>query len=305
MMIEDLKKLDKNYRQSRLVLDNITIIIPTLGRPILESCFQSIVEGCNWPGQIIVVDQGSNPSVASWLGKMESLGISILHILSSQRGRASAVNRGLEQLKTQFVAITDDDCFVDVDWLTNMTKQLVENPQTIVTGSVVQAGEHEVLSVVTSKKPAIYYRPRLKFDSMSGGNMGTSKDVLNRVGLFDEDRRLRCAEDGEWAYRALRIGVPIIYKPEVRVYHYGWRDKNQRAAQYRTYARSHGAFYGKYLRKGDWFIALRVIVHHLRAFRRWLRGFTGGNWEHALSGRAYVTGLLPGIITGFGKGKVQ
>jgi GT2 family glycosyltransferase len=305
MLAEGLKKLDENCKQSRPILGNITIIIPTLGRPILESCFQSIVEGSSWPGNIIVVDQGSNPSVVSWLEKLESFGINSLHMLSSQRGRASAVNRGLEKLKTPFVAITDDDCLVDVEWLTIMTKHLIENPLAIVTGSVEPAGEHEVLSVVTSKKPAIYYRPRLKFDSMSGGNMGSSMAVIKRVGLFDEDHRLCCAEDGEWAYRALRSGIPIIYAPDVSVRHYGWRDKNQRAAQYKTYAHSHGAFYGKYLRKGDWFIALRVIVHHLRAFRRWLSGFTGGNREHALSGRAYVTGLLPGIITGFGKGKVQ
>jgi GT2 family glycosyltransferase len=305
MMIQGLKKLDKNYKQPRPILNNITIVIPTLGRPILESCLQSIVEGSTWPAQIIVVDQSSSAEVAALLDKLKTIGMRILHMPSSQRGRASAVNRGFEQLKTPFVAVTDDDCFVGVDWVGNMTKNLTENPQAIVSGRVDPAGEEEVLAVVTSQKPATYYRPRLKFDSMSGGNMGTSMAVIKRVGLFDEDHRLRCAEDGEWAYRALRCGIPIIYAPDVSVEHHGWRNTEQRVAQYRTYARSHGAFYGKYLRKGDWFIALRVIVHHLRAFRRWFRGFTGGSREHALAGRAYVTGLLPGIITGFGKGKVQ
>ena len=304
-MIESLKKLDKNYKQSRPILDNITIIIPTLGRPILESCLQSIVDGSCWPGQIIVVDQSSNPSVASWLEKLESFGISNLHMPSSQRGRASAVNRGLEQLKTSFVAITDDDCFVDIDWVKNMTKHLIENPRAIVSGRVDPAGEQEVLAVTTSQKPAIYRRPRLKFDSMSGGNMGTSIDVIKCVGLFDEDHRLRCAEDGEWAYRSLRSGIPIIYAPDISVNHYGWRNTEQRVAQYKNYARSHGAFYGKYLRKGDWFIALRVVTHHLRALRRWLGGFISGNRELALLGRSYVTGLLPGIITGFGRENMQ
>ena len=291
--------------EPRPILDDITIVIPTLGRPTLENCLKSIAEGSCWPEQIIVVDQGSNPEVSNWLNSLKTFGIPVFHISSSQHGRASAVNRGFEKLETLFVAVTDDDCFVDIDWLKNMAKRLSENPDSIITGRVDPAGDHEVMAVVRRNHPAIYLRPGLKFDPMSGGNMGTSFDVIERVGFFDEDPRLRCAEDGEWAYRALRSGVPIVYAPEVSLEHHGWRNKNQRIDQYRTYARSHGAFYGKYLRKGDWFIALRAFVHHLRAFKRLLRGRFNGNQEQALLGRSYVTGLLPGIIAGFGKAKVQ
>jgi GT2 family glycosyltransferase len=126
-------------------------------------------------------------------------------------------------------------------------------------------------------------------------------DVIERIGMFDEDPRLRTAEDCEWSYRALRSGVTVIYAPDVAVRHYGWRDERGRTAQYRSYGRSHGGFYGKYLRRGDWFIALRVVIHLLRALRRWLRGTIGGNRELALLGRAYVTGLVPGIISGWRK----
>ncbi len=134
--------------------------------------------------------------------------------------------------------------------------------------------------------------------------MGTSMAVSERVELFDEDPRLRCAEDGEWAYRAIRSGVSIIYPPEVSVRHFGWRDPSQQAAQYRTYARRHGAFYGKYLRNGDWFIALRLTMHHVRALRRMLRGAITGGREQSLHGRAYLTGFLPGIIDRLGKSKL-
>jgi hypothetical protein len=71
---------------------------------------------------------------------------------------------------------------------------------------------------------------------------------------------------------------------------------------YKDYARSHGGFYGKHLRKGDWFIALRAVIHHLRALRRWMRGVVFGDREMVLIGRAYFTGLLPGIIAGLRNG---
>lgn len=282
----------------RPVLNDITIVIPTLGRPILETCLNWIVAGSAWPGRLIVIDQGSNAQIVTWIETIRVMGIIVHHIPSSQQGRAAGVNRGLERVKTRFVAVTDDDCFVDANWLRNMESSLVRNPQAIITGRVEPLGDKEVLAVSTSQSPTIYRRPRLTFDPMSGGNMGTSIDVIKHVGLFDEDARLRCAEDGDWAYRALRYGFPIIYAPEVLVFHYGWRDKSQRASQYKAYARSHGAFYGKHLRKGDWFIALRAIIHYLRALRRWLRSTIDGNQELAIYSRAYLTGLLPGIIAG-------
>ena len=118
------------------------------------------------------------------------------------------------------------------------------------------------------------------------------------MGLFDEDLRLQMAEDGEFAYRALRSGTPIIYAPDVCVRHFGWRDEDQRVRQYADYARSHGGFYGKYLRQGDWFIAARALAHHIRAIRHWLRGARVKDPEMARIGKSYLFGLIPGIISG-------
>ena len=57
------------------------------------------------------MEQGSNPDVVDWLKRVQELGITVKHIRSSQRGRSAGINRGLEQVDTRFVAITDDDCF--------------------------------------------------------------------------------------------------------------------------------------------------------------------------------------------------
>ncbi len=295
------KKLIVSDIEPKPVLDDVTVVIPTLGRAILEESIHWIAAGSAWPGALIIVDQGTNQNVSSWLRALKSLGFPVVHLPSTQRGRAAGVNRGLEQVGSHFVAITDDDCFVAVDWLELMVSRLRENPEAIVTGRVDPAGE-DLIVVVTSRTPAVYVKPRLKFDSLSGGNMGTSMAVIKRVGFFDEDPLLRTAEDGEWAYRALKGGVPIIYAPEVTVKHFGWRDETKRGIQYQEYAHSHGGFYGKYIRKGDWFIALRALFHHIRALRRWMRGTVTGNDELAIYGRAYLIGLLPGIIASFRKG---
>jgi GT2 family glycosyltransferase len=279
------------------VLDDISIVIPTLGRAILEQSLFWILVGNAWPGCLIVVEQGADPDVARWLKRVGEIGVRVKHILSTQRGRSAGINRGLEQADTRFVCITDDDCFVGKEWLHGMATRLRLSPEAVVTGRVEAAGEDMVV-VVNSTVPAIQRKPRLKFDSMSGGNMGTSLNVFRKAGLFQEDPVMATAEDAEWGYRALRKGIPIHYEPEVMVAHYGWRDEGKRIEQYRHYALSHGGFYGKYLRKGDLFILARAAGHFFRALRRWVRGLLQGDAELAMLGKSYCMNLLPGILAG-------
>jgi GT2 family glycosyltransferase len=283
--------------ESKPVLEDISVVIPTLGRSILEQSLYWILQGNNWPACLIVVEQNSNPEVAAWLKRLQEIGIRVKHILSNQRGRSAGINRGLEQADTRFVAITDDDCFVAQDWLSTMAGKLRLNPEAVVTGRVEAAGEDMVV-VVTSIIPSVQQRPRLKYDSMSGGNMGTSLAVFKKVGLFEEDPVMATAEDAEWSYRALRKGVSLRYEPDVVVAHFGWRDVGKRVEQYRHYALSHGGFYGKYLRRGDLFILARAVGHFIRALRRWIHGRLKGDGELALLGRAYCLNLLPGIRAG-------
>lgn len=279
------------------ILEDITVVIPTLGRPILEQCLYWILRGSAWPAGLIVVEQGANPQVDNWLECVRKMGIPVRHILSTQRGRSAGINRGLEQTRTRFVAITDDDCFVEESWLSNMADKLRRYPQAVITGRVEAAGQ-DILIVVTSLTPSIQHRPRLKFDSMSGGNMGAALDTFRKVGLFEEDPVMNTAEDAEWAYRALRKGVSIRYEPDVVLAHFGWRDTGRRLEQYRDYALSHGGFYGKYLRRGDLFILARAGAHLGRALRWWVRGIVARNMELAILGKAYFLNLLPGIWAG-------
>jgi glycosyltransferase involved in cell wall biosynthesis len=283
----------------RPILEDISIIIPTLGRPILEQCLYWIAAGSAWPANLIVIDQGSNEDVKAWIQYLLGLGLNIHHYPVKPQGRKSpAINLGLKLVTTRFFTITDDDCFVDANWLVNMSKNLRQYGDSVVTGRVETNGD-DIVNEVSSSIPAVYRKPRLKFDSMSGGNMGTSMTVIEIAGAFDIDPCLKNAEDAEWSYRVLRKGVPIVYAPDVCVRHVGWRDPAKRVEQYTNYAISHGGFYGKYIRKGDFFILVRAVFHHARAFRRWLFGKVKGDQESALLGKIYFTNLFRGILAGF------
>jgi len=280
------------------VLSDVTVVIPTVGRPMLEGCLEAIVSGDAWPARLIVVDQSNSPEVARLIAQVRSTGLNAEHQPSSGRGTAAATNRGIEQVRTRYVAVTHDDCRPNPDWLRRMTNRLHETTESITTGSV-KAEENEVApSLTSSMEAATYVRPLLTRDPLFPANMGFAVSLIDRLGLFDEDDILRFAEDAEWSYRALRSGVRIHFAPEVGVTHLAWRDARQRAITYRGYARSQGAFYGKYIRKGDWFILIRAIYDLLRGLWIAIRALATRNTELSAIGHAYLTQLLPGILSG-------
>jgi GT2 family glycosyltransferase len=277
----------------------ITLLIPTLGRDILRGTLESVLAGDRWPGRLILVDQGSTPGTAALAEELRQRGLDVLYVHSVRVGKSHALNLGIEQVQSRFVVITDDDCEAASDWIARLGDRLRRHAPAIVTGRV-DAEEGEVqLSVVTSEVEAVQRRPALRFDRLCGGKLGMPIEAARRVGPFTEMHAMRNAEDTEFAYRALRAGVPIVYAPEVAVCHRGWRDEAQREDRYRSYARSHSAFFGWYLRQGDRFMILRITVHLLRSLRRWVVGAMTGDRESARNGKAYLTEFLPGLREGW------
>jgi GT2 family glycosyltransferase len=277
----------------------LTVVIPTLGRVLLRRCLESLAAGSVRPAEVVVVDQGRVPEIEHLAREYSDGGLRVTYIPSIQTGRSAGLNTGIARVRTTYVAITDDDCVVAPEWAARIVAHLRALPRTIVTGRVEAGDGDVVLSVSTSTEPDLQRRPRLRFDRLSGGNMALPLSLLQELGPFEEDPCMRTAEDAEYAYRALRAGVTLAYVPDAVVSHLGWRDAAARDAQYRSYGFSQGGFYGRYLRQGDMFIALRMSLHLFRSTKRWVAGVLRRDRDLASNGRAYAAGLLPGVVAGW------
>ena len=283
------------------VAAEVSVVIPTLGRPILAQALEALARGTRRPAEVLVVDQGRSEKIARIIEGVRRRGLlAVEHLPMDGRGRAVGVNEGVRQARTPFVLVTDDDCIVEPEWVEAMAAALATHPGALVTGRVEAWEDGRVPVVVTARTRFVQRRPRLTFDSLSGGNMGAARRVLEELGGLDEDPLSATAEDAELAYRALRAGVPLVYEPASGVAHVDWREGEARKEQVRSYARSHGAFYGKYLRKGDAFIGVRLGVHLLRSGVRWVRGLLRRDPELAANGWLYLTRLPGGVRAGFG-----
>ena len=283
----------------RAIAADVTVVVPTVGRELMEGCLDSIAAGTVWPAEVIVVDQGGTPLIDPWIDQLTRSGLSITHVRSDETGIAAGTNRGLERVRTPFVATTHDDCRVRADWLESISRRVRTVGDAILTGRVEPEGQGLVLTIVTSAYPRTYTKPLIDRDVLFPPNMAFPIRVLERIGYLDEHASLRLAgEDNEWAYRALRAGIPIVYDPEIAVVHLAWQDPRRRKDLYRRYARGQGSFYGKYLRRGDPFILRRALRDLLRAPWLVLRGAVTKNAELLAMGLGDVTGLPAGVLAG-------
>jgi GT2 family glycosyltransferase len=278
-------------------IEDLTVVIPTLGRATLGDAAESVALGGAWPAHVILVDQSEREDVTRVARTLERLGIPVDVVRTPRTGPAAARNRGIERVTTRWLAFNDDDQRVGADWLESMHRRLLEHPGAVVTGMVAPGGPR-VPSSTNDAAPMVHTRPLLRRDPLFSGNMAASLEVFQEVGPFDERSPLNGAEDNDWGYRALRSGVPIVYAPEVVVTHLDWRDEAEIAATYRRYARAQGAFYGKHLRRGDPFIALRAARDLARGPWLLLRAVVTHDRPLAVLGRTEIAGILPGILQG-------
>jgi GT2 family glycosyltransferase len=283
----------------RPVADDVTVIVPTMGGPVLQGCLESIVSGTVWPARLVVIDQGGGNATADWAAAVTKQGMGVLLVPANPAGISAATNRGLQHVRTRYAAITHDDCRVRFDWLERLAARLSETGDAILTGRVEPEGEGIVLTVKTADRPAIYTSPLLDGDVLFPPNMGFAVRLLDRIGWLDEHPSLATAgEDNEWAHRALRANVKIVYDPTVVVSHLARHRPEDLPVLYRRYARGQGAFYGTWLRRGDRFIALRAARDLIRAPWLLVRGIVTRNSALISMGRGEVAGLLPGIVAG-------
>ena len=278
---------------------DVTVMIPTVGRALLATCLEYILDSDVWPHEVLIINQGDEHDARMWIRSASSHGLNIRYIPLRAIGKSASLNAGFQTIHTRFVAIIDDDCLVERNWLDTMMKRLELTPEAIISGRVEADLEETSVSTITDDDEVIYRKPLLKTDVLYGGNMGIAMDSIHRIGGFDESEALRYAEDNDFGYRALRAGVPIVYAPEVSLVHVSWRDESQRASRYEAYARSQGGFYGKHIRQADLFMLVRFLRDQVRGPIRWLKGTVKANADDAASGKALTLNLVPGVIDGF------
>jgi GT2 family glycosyltransferase len=216
-----------------------TIIIPNYnGAHRLSALLASIARQTRPPGAVILVDNGSTDNsrgVFQEEARQHGLQAEVLN-LDRNYGFAVAVNRGIQEARTEFVAIVNNDVQLDARWLELLEDALMDDPAPqfacpllfsrhdpsridgafdLLTRSGCAA---RALHGESSRHPVALVARPVQFPPMTAALFRRS--LFDLVGLLDEAYG-SYLEDVDFGLRAAAAGFKGIYVPSATGLHEG------------------------------------------------------------------------------------
>ncbi|MFA5410934.1 MAG: glycosyltransferase family A protein [Candidatus Omnitrophota bacterium] len=191
-----------------------SIIIPTYNRlDLLKRVLFSIENQtlAHDSYEVIIVDDGSKDKTSEFVKKYIENKSWVKYIEQRHLGPAKARNTGIKKALGDILVFTDSDCVCDREWLRQITAPYSENDIIGVVGHTICPGNN--------LNPFEHQLPDLDLHRMYPTcNISYKKEIILKLGGFDESFKYPHNEDVDLAWRALRCGN-IIYNKEAIVLH--------------------------------------------------------------------------------------
>ncbi|MFQ6060655.1 MAG: glycosyltransferase [Thermoplasmata archaeon] len=184
-------------------------------------------------------------------------------------------NAGIGKAKNNFVALTDDDCIAEENWVANIMKDFKENDVAAVCGSVYPLGQEVEYSRKQEKKKLFKKNEHFipPWNVGTGGCICVKKSVIEDVGPFDErlgpGSFFHSAEDIDMIHRIIDAGYSILYDPNVIIFHDKTESRPQQIVRFYRYRFGLGAFFFKIRRNrmGRKFFFDHFLVGEINNFK--------------------------------------
>lgn len=195
----------------------ISVVIATHGRASrLPKLVRALAaQDLASPYEVIFVDDASSDDTPEQLGRLSTeSSVPIRSIrLEQNAGPATARNRGWRAARAPLVAFTDDDCTPQPGWLRALADELSD-------GEFVQG---RTLPDPTQTSAMNAFSRSMSVGGENGFyetcNIGYRKDLLERLGGFDEGFPRAAGEDTDLAYRAIEAGARFRFADDALVFH--------------------------------------------------------------------------------------
>jgi glycosyltransferase involved in cell wall biosynthesis len=214
--------------------------------------------------EIVVVDNNSKDATREIVNLLSnSAAIPIRYVFEAAQGLSFARNRGIHEACGAVIAFTDDDCIVAPDWIVSILSEFGANPDVSLAGGRVDlhAPEDKPITIRLTNERVRYSDAAQIYGLVVGCNFAVRRKDALRIGGFDPalgGSKGVTADDVDFIYRVLKHNLGVLYAPELRVFHDHGRHTNEEVrALGLSYVRGRGAFFCKYILKGD-----RVIMKH-------------------------------------------
>ena len=264
----------------------ISVVIPTYNRlETLERVIPALVAQDLRRGEfeVIVADSNSTDGTREFLADVAREYPDIRHLPGPYTGRASARNAGIGAARAPVVLFIDSDILASPDLLSRHLEHHDRPGERAVVGMEVQCDTYD--AYLAKRDDPSLRAPlhgtngkRLSWLYFLTGNASVRRDVLDRVGRFDEAFTGYGHEDLELGFRLQRAGIPIVYEPRAVNYHWQHIPWDEQQRKYELAGRSTVRFFRKHpiwdvrLRLGmtPVSLALHDVIGALPPLRGWI-----------------------------------
>jgi glycosyltransferase involved in cell wall biosynthesis len=214
----------------------VTVILPTYRRPdslrrALAGLSAQTDPGVPW--ELVVIDNDDGGGAEAVLRAGASGLPSWRYVREERRGSAHARNRGIAEARGEIVAMTDDDCVPEREWLGRITAPILAGRCDATGGKVVLDpsvarprwfDEEGIGGYLASWDPAAEERDLSADEFFITANAACRTEILRRSGGFDPALGPRgktplVADDNLLSRRIHAVGARIRHVPEAVVVH--------------------------------------------------------------------------------------
>jgi GT2 family glycosyltransferase len=181
------------------------IVIPVWNE--LEStkkCITLLKDNTRYPYRLIVVDNGSVEPTKAYLESLKELFPGYLLIRNNTNlGFVKAVNQGMRAAENSYVCLLNNDAYVKDGWLTSLTETVESGPASIGIANPTS----NVFGKDSTDGAASEFQ---ELDSARGFCMLIKREVIRKIGLFDEIYGMGYFEEKDFSRRAIEAGYISI-----------------------------------------------------------------------------------------------
>jgi GT2 family glycosyltransferase/Tfp pilus assembly protein PilF len=201
-------------------------------------CLESVLRQTRPPYELILVDNGSTDGTAAYLQQIRSRpGPARVEVITNatNRGFPAGCNQALARARGQYLVFLNNDTVVTAGWLDGLVRWALHDwPQVGLVGAVSNytAPPQQVatdytdlagLDAFAARRAREYARKALAVPRLTGFCLLARREVLDKIGGFDERYGLGFFDDDDLTLRARQAGFRLLVALDVFVHHFGSR----------------------------------------------------------------------------------
>lgn len=285
----------------------VSIVVPNFnGKQYVMECMDALMDQDVRSFEVILVDDASTDgSLQMVMDKYPDNGAYPKTRYISRKkngGFCKAVNDGIRAADSEYILLLNNDTKVERDFVKQMYASIRRSDKIFSVSAKMLMMQDETLmddsgdlynalgwAYTKSKgKPEEKFNKRRKIFAACGGAAIYRKDILDKIGYFD-DNHFAYLEDIDIGYRAKLNGYVNIYEPRARVLHLGSATSGSRYNEFKAKYSARNNIYLIYKNMPLW----QKIVN----FPWLLIGFMVKTFFYTIKGMglSYVKGIFEGL----------